>query len=217
MNELFSQISIYIQSHWIELIGTLIGFIYLYFEYKASIYLWIASLAMTLIYVYIYADAGLYGLMGINIYYILLAIYGWVIWGFSKKKKQDKQQTKTSDTPQKSGIRHTPLKWIPLFIGLALVFGILLYFILVHFTDSTVPVLDSITTSLSIIAMMLLAHKYVEQWLLWLVVNIISVYLYCVSGLYSTAVLYSVYALAAIAGYYKWLRLMKQDNNPSSK
>ena len=72
----------------LEIFGTIIGLIYLWLEYKASIYLWIASIVMPAIYIFIYYEAGLYADFGINIYYLLIAVYGWFVWKYGGKKER---------------------------------------------------------------------------------------------------------------------------------
>ena len=66
----------------LEIIGTLVGLLYLWLEYRASIYLWIAGIIMPAIYIFVYYNAGLYADFGINIYYLGAAIYGWMIWKY---------------------------------------------------------------------------------------------------------------------------------------
>ena len=82
-----------------------------------------------------------------------------------------------------------------------------------EFTDSTVPISDAFTTSLSIVGMYMLARKYVEQWFVWMIVDIASSALYLYKGLYFTAVLYFVYAIIAIFGYRKWKKMISYENN----
>jgi len=96
-------------------------------------------------------------------------------------------------------------------VGLALWAGI--YWLLITFTDSTVPVCDSFTTALSMVAMWALAQKYAEQWLLWLVVDAVCTVLYIYKQIPFTASLYGFYTVMAVLGYRKWLKMM---NNPSS-
>jgi nicotinamide mononucleotide transporter len=78
--------------------------------------------------------------------------------------------------------------------------------VLVRFTDSTVPFWDSMTTAMSMIAMWLLSRKYLEQWLVWLVVDAITVGLYIYKGIPFTAGLYTLYTALAVAGYLRWRR-----------
>ena len=80
---------------YIEILGTIIGLIYLWLEYRASIYLWIAGIIMPAIYLYIYFNAGLYADFGINIYYLVIALYGFIAWktgfSFTNKNKENKE------------------------------------------------------------------------------------------------------------------------------
>ncbi|MBR2416107.1 MAG: nicotinamide mononucleotide transporter [Bacteroidaceae bacterium] len=189
----------------IEIIGTLVGIIYLWLEYRASIYLWVASIIMPAIYLYVYYNAGLYADFGINIYYLLIALYGWAAWRygfhlFGSKKKEEKELA----------ITHTPKRvWGKLALTYIAAQCAITY-ILVNYTDSTVPWWDSFTTALSIVGMWMLARKYIEQWWVWLVVDAVSAWLYIYKGLYFTAVLYAVYAIISIFGYFKWRKLMQK-------
>ncbi len=189
----------------IEIIGTLVGVIYLWLEYRASIYLWVASIIMPAIYLYVYYNAGLYADFGINIYYLLIALYGWAAWRygfhlFGSKKKEEKELA----------ITHTPKRvWGKLALTYIAAQCVITY-ILVNHTDSTVPWWDSFTTALSIVGMWMLARKYIEQWWVWLVVDAVSAWLYIYKGLYFTAVLYAVYAIISIFGYFKWRKLMQK-------
>ncbi|MBP3331047.1 MAG: nicotinamide mononucleotide transporter [Tidjanibacter sp.] len=186
----------------LELIGVVVGLIYLYLEYHANIWLWAANIVMPAIYIFVYHDAGFYADMGINIYYLIISIYGWYKWRFVKTKRVEKEVP----------ITHTPIKMIlPLIVVTIAVFVAICY-VLINFTDSTVPYGDSFTTAVSIVGMWMLARKFVEQWLVWLVVDVVCVALYVYKGLYPTAGLYALYSAIAVVGYVKWLKLMKQQN-----
>lgn len=185
----------------LEILGTCVGLIYLWLEYKASIYLWIASIIMPAIYLFVYYEAGLYADTGINIYYLLAAVYGWVIWNF-KGKNHRKGELPITHTPMKLVLPLTSI-FVASFLGIA--------WILIQYTDSTVPWLDSFTTALSIVGMWMLAQKYVEQWLIWIGVDIVSSGLYIYKELNFTAALYAVYSIIAIFGYFKWKRMMSRQ------
>jgi len=181
---------------YIEIIGAVIGLIYLYLEYKASVYLWPVGVIMPLFYIYIFFFSKFYADMGINIYYLFASIYGWIRWN-----KESEQSKETS-------ISHTPSKY---WGRLLLVFSILfsgIAWMLIRFTDSPIPYGDSFTTALSIVAMWMLANKYIEQWGLWIGVNVVSCVLYAWKGLYPTALLFVVYSIVPIFGYIKWKQLM---------
>ena len=96
--------------NYLEIFGTFIGIIYLWLEYRASIYLWLAGIIMPAIYIFVYYDAGLYADFGINIYYLIAAIYGWFfwMWGHRKKKSQLTTDGQTTEKPKDLPIVHTP-------------------------------------------------------------------------------------------------------------
>lgn len=214
----------------LEIIGTLVGLLYLYFEYKASIWLWAASIVMPAIYIFVYHDAGFYADMGINIYYLLASGYGWAMWMRKSRRKgqtrgskvgtaRDCTETSSScltepsptPVPGRSITRTPGRRWLPL-TGAFLVSFAAIAFVLIRCTDSTVPYGDSFTTALSIVGMWMLAQKYVEQWLVWIAVDAVCAGLYLYKGLYPTAALYALYTIIAVFGYFKWLRMMKTQN-----
>lgn len=187
--------------NYLEIFGVIVGLIYLWLEYKASIHLWVASIIMPAIYIFVYYEAGLYADTGINIYYLLAAIYGWTVWTFGGNKLS-------------KGV--LPITSVPLRLALPLTLIFIVAFLsigwlLTRFTDSTVPWMDSFTTALSIIGMWMLAQKYVEQWLVWIGVDIACTGLYIYKELNFTAALYGVYTIIAIFGFLKWKRIMQQQ------
>ena len=189
---------------YIEILGTIVGLLYLWLEYRASIYLWVASVVMPAIYLVIYYQAGLYADFGINIYYLVIAVYGWAAWryGFSIGRG-----SKGRELP----ISHTPARlWLPL-AGVTSIVFVAIAWMLINLTDSSVPYADAFTTALSVVGMWMLARKYIEQWWVWLVVDVASVALYIYKDLHFTAALYALYAVVAIFGYLKWKKLMSEQ------
>ena len=193
----------YIYNNFLEILGTLVGVIYLYWEYKGDIKLWIAGIIMPAISLYVYYNAGLYADFGINIYYLIVAIYGWVVWQFGVKGKSGEQH--------ELRIIHTPRK---AYAPLAVVFVVLWIGIgelLIHATNSTVPWLDAFTTAMSIVGMWMLARKWIEQWWAWLLVDAVSAGLYVYKGIYFYAALYAAYTVIVFFGYRKWKQLMRNN------
>ena len=190
--------------NYLELFGTLVGLIYLWLEYKASVYLWIASIVMPAIYIVIYYQAGLYADLGINVYYVGASLYGLAVWLIGRKKQG------TADEMEALPITSTPKRlYLPLFL-ITVVLTVLIAQLLIHFTDSTVPWADSFTTALSVVALWMLAKKYTEQWLAWILVDVVCCILYIYKGLYFTSGLYGLYTLIAYFGYLKWKKMIKE-------
>lgn len=206
----------------LEIIGTFVGLIYLWLEYRASIYLWIAGIIMPAIYLVVYYKAGLYADVGINIYYLLAAIYGWIVWKYGNHLKQyfhrkklgmDVETITINNNPEEKSDEELPitkvsLRKLPILTVVFSLAFIAIALLLIQYTDSTVPWWDSFITALSIIGMWMLARKYIEQWLIWIVVDAISAALYLYKGLEFTAGLYAIYTIIAIFGYFKWKKLM---------
>ena len=142
---------------FIDIMGLVLGLLYLWLEYRASIWLWAVSVIMPIVHGYLYFAKGLYADFGMEFYYVAIAIYGYWCWRRGSKKSESKELPIT--TYKKS---HAVAS-----LATGVVLWGLIYWILIAFTDSKIPVVDSFTTSLSAVAMWALAKKYVEQWILW--------------------------------------------------
>lgn len=177
----------------LQIAGVVLGLLYLWLEYRADIRLWIVGLIMPLVHGALYYKSGLYADCSMQVYYVLAGLYGWLVWR-NAPKKQSKAVS----------IGHTPLRLIPVLARVYAAAHAALYLLLTHFTNSTVPFWDAMTTALSIVAMWMLSRKLVEQWLVWLVVDVITVGLYLYKEIPLTAGLYALYSALAVAGYLRW-------------
>ena len=184
----------WITDHYIEIIGALTGIIYVFLEIRQSIWLWPLGLVTSGLYVWIFFSTGFYADMGLQAYYVLISIYGWYWWirGARKYRSDSLPVTRIS----------MKLSAILMFVFLVLFAGI--WYILVSYTDSSVPLGDAFTTALSVVATWMLARKIIEHWFLWVIANMVSMGLYIYKGLYPTVVLFAVYTVMAVVGYYEW-------------
>ncbi|MDR3339356.1 MAG: nicotinamide riboside transporter PnuC [Candidatus Symbiothrix sp.] len=183
----------WLNNNWIELTGAILAFVYLVLEIKQKWTLWIAGIISSGFYVYIFFDAKLYAETGMNIYYIIMSVYGLYCWKFSRKKEENDADFHRID-----------MKIIlPLTIFTIICLGIL-SFILFHFTDSPVAFPDALIATFSITATWMVAKKIIECWYLWIFVNSFAVGLYFYQGLYSTAVLFIFYAVLSVVGLKEW-------------
>ena len=189
----------------IDVAGLVLGLIYLWLEFKASIWLWLVSVIMPIVHGYLYWARGLYADFGMEVYYVLAAVYGYAMWRWSRSR--DGAGEKAAELP----ITHFPMRRVlpAALVGLAL-WGII-YWILITWTDSSVPVCDSFTTALSMVALWALAQKYAEQWLLWLIVDLVCTVLYIYKQIPFTAALYGFYTVMAVLGYRQWLGMMRRQ------
>lgn len=179
-------------SSWIEAVAVIFGLLSVWFAKKENILVYPAGIVSVLIYVYICLDVKLYADMGINFFYFIMSIYGWIKWS-----------RKTADKTVRPISYASANEWLISIIGLVIFFIILVY-ILKNYTDSTVPVWDALTTAIFIVGMWLMALKKIENWLAWILGDLISIPLYLSKGLVLTSIQFAVFLILAIAGYIEW-------------
>ncbi len=189
----------WITSHWVEIFGTVTGLLYVYLSVKEKAALWIVGFLTSAAYIYVFYKSKFYADMSLQVYYLVISVYGLYYWLYGGNR-----DIKAGDKPQKVPVRRTPLRlWIILSVVFVILF-VAIGFVLQNYTDSPVPWWDSFTTSASIIATWMLARKLIEQWLIWIVVDTVSMGLYVVKGLYPTVLLFFVYTVLAVVGYMQW-------------
>ena len=218
-------------NHWLDIVTTILGLIYLVLEYRASIALWVVGIVMPAMDIYLYWSHGLYGDAGMAVYYTLAAIYGYAVWKFGAKWKRmlkckasgaagsdkaleadgsdkaldtdgsdravdaagsDKAVDAAGGSSEELPITFFPRRLILRTLGFFLLAWAATYYVLVAYTNSTVPLLDAFTNALSFVGLWALARKYVEQWLFWIAVDVVCCYLYVVKGIPFKAGLYGL-------------------------
>lgn len=184
----------------LDITATIVGLVYIWLEYRASIYLWIAGIIMPAIDIFLYYEAGLYADFGMAIYYTLAALYGYAVWKWGKKRG-------TAADEQLPITRFPRRKVLPVALLFAVAWAAI-YEILIHFTNSDVPITDSFANALSFVGLWALARKYLEQWMVWIVVDVVLSALYIYKGIPFKASLYALYVVIAVAGYFKWKKMM---------
>jgi len=191
----------YINNNFIEIIGAVLAFVYLILEIKRKWFFWVVGIISSSFYVYIFFYARLYAEMGLNFYYIIMSVYGLFNWKFSSKANDGTL-----------GLRHINSKTTFVLFLVFIVFVILVSIILGKFSDSTVPLPDSIIAVLSMIATWMVAKKIVECWYIWIFVNFFATVLYITQKLYPTAVLFLVYSILSFIGLFEWLKSVKDND-----
>ena len=179
----------------LQIVGVALGLLYLWLEYRADIRLWVVGLIMPCVHGTLYFTAGLYADSAMQLYYILAGVYGWLVW---------RNAPRASATEKALTIGHTPLGWWPWLVAVYVVLHGALYLVLRYATDSTVPFFDAMTTALSVVALWMLSRKRVEQWLVWALVDALTVGLYLYKGIPLTAALYGLYTVLALVGWRRW-------------
>ena len=184
----------------LELFATICGFICVYLQTKEKILAWPFGIISVSIAAYIYFHSKLYSDFGLHIIYIFLNIYGWINW-YSKREN------------------HLPSPIIKLGKSSMMVVGsviiltsLILGFVMTQYTDADLAYLDAFTTCGSLTAQFMLARKHLQNWLVWIVVDLVACPLYIYKGLYLFAFLFFAYLLICIKGYVDWRRNLSIGN-----
>lgn len=196
---MLQQISLWVSNNYIELFGLIFGLLYILLSIKQNIWCWPAGFITSALYVYVFFESKFYADMGLQVYYVFVSIYGWYNWMFgAKSNKQD--DLKISKTNYR----------LALYLLLAtIVFFIIIAYILINYTDSEVPYWDAFTTAASFVATWMLAKKIIEHWIIWIIVDLVSLGLYIYKGLYPTVILFAVYSVLAILGFIEWKKQIR--------
>lgn len=182
-----------------ELFGFLTGAACVALLVRQNIWNWPLGIANNVTFIALFYRHGLYADVGLQVFYIAISIYGWWHWLHGGR-----------DHGKLAVSRVRPLTGVFL-AGAVVALTALLAFLLRRFTNSTVPVLDSLITSLSLVAQFMMTRKWIENWPVWILANCVSVGLLIYKGLYVTSLLYLVYQVLCVMGWRAWLRAECSD------
>ena len=180
-------------SAW-EAVAVVLGVAYLLLAMRENLWCWYAAFVSTAIFLVLFWDVGLLMESALQVYYLAMAVYGWWHW----------QRGSGGQTGLQISSWHTRQHLIA--IGSVLLISAVSGALLQRYSDAALPHLDSFTTWGSILTTWMVARKILENWLYWLVIDSVSIYLYLDRGLYLTALLFVVYLIIVIFGYRKWLQ-----------
>lgn len=182
----------------LEALGVITGIFCVYLAAKNNTWSWPMGLISVAIYIVVFWEAKLYADMGLQFYFMITNFYGWYFW------------SRKSASVSKVKVGRTTKKEIQFSVVAIVVFTILLGFLLKHGTDASFPFIDSFCTACSLVAQIFLARKVLENWLIWIFVDLIYVGVYVVKGLELTAVMYALFIYIALIGYLDWRKEFKQ-------
>lgn len=164
--------------------------IYVLFASKANRICFVFGFISSMIYIYLTFSLKFYFDTSINIYYLIMSIYGWYAWG--------------SDGDNYSSIMTLSSKKFSTLLFSGLIFSLGVAFTATLFTDASLAYLDAFTTVFSIIATWMVVKKYIENWLIWIIVDLVASGMYFYKEFYLTSLLFILYTLIAIYGFFKW-------------
>lgn len=176
----------------LETLAVALGISYLLLAVRENSFCWYCAFFSTAIYVYIFGDVSLYMESALNVYYMGMAVYGWLQW-------------------QKGGANHSGIeivRWTAkhhiICVLVILIASVISGYLLSVNTDARLPYLDSFTTWASVLTTVMVARKVLENWLYWIVINSVSIYLYIDRDLDQTAAMFTLYLVLSVFGYVAW-------------
>jgi len=197
---------------WLELIAVFFGIISVWFARQANLLVYPTGIISTVIYMYITFTIQLYADMGINFFYTAMSIYGWYVW----TRRDDQQRVRpirwNTKKQQATGIALIPVLYVVIYL--------LLYLFKQddpEYMQSYIPYVDSFTTSIFLIGMYFMARKKIENWIYWIVGNVVSVPLYFVKGLVFTSFQFAVFLVLAVMGLLAWIKLYNEGRAREQK
>ncbi len=193
----------FISQNLLETCGVITGILCVYLAAKNKILNWPFAIVSVIIYIFIFWDARLYADMGLQVYFLVMNFYGWYFW--SRKDVNAKAPVSSI----------TPKEIILSVIGIA-VFTVALGTFLYKGTDASFPFIDSFCTACSLVAQVFLARKVMENWLIWIFVDIIYIGVYIAKDLHLTAGMYALYIYIAAMGYMEWRREFRSQHDDKS-
>ncbi|MFL2530162.1 MAG: nicotinamide riboside transporter PnuC [Porticoccaceae bacterium] len=188
----------------LETVAVLLGIAYLLFAMRENSLCWYCAFISTGIYIWIFGDVSLYMESALNAYYMVMAVYGWYQW----------QRGGSSANGIKLSV--WGIKQHMAAIGLVLILSVVSGYLLSQNTEARMPYIDSFTTWGSVITTFMVARKVLENWLYWIVINSVAIFLYIDRDLYQTAGLYALYIILSVIGFIAWRKAYFQQSAESS-
>jgi nicotinamide mononucleotide transporter len=188
----------------LELVAALTGALSVWLSVRQNIWSWPTAIVNVVLYAVVFQEAKLYADMGLQVVYAVLSVYGWYEWLYGGEGRTQLRVTRT--TPR--------LATLLAFVAAA---GSALLGTLLHrTTDAALPYMDSFLSSTSLVAQWMMTRKLLENWLVWIAVDVLYVGMFVFKGLYLTAGLYAVFLALAVRGYLDWRRSMAERATPAA-
>ena len=189
--------------NYVEVLGVVTSLVYLYFSVRQIIWLWPFGIISSALFILIFFNSKFYADMGLQVYYLGVSIYGWIYWSRGAVDQNEKSTLPVCRISRQ-------LAMVLSVTGIVIMLGIV--YVLKNFTDSEVPWGDGFTTAGSIVATWMLARKVLEHWLVWVVVDSVAAGLYFYKGLYPSFLLYLIFTIIAVVGYFQWKRSLSENS-----
>jgi nicotinamide mononucleotide transporter len=182
----------------LEAAGVLFGVLYLVLAIRESLWCWLAAFIASVLSVVVFFDVRLYSEAGLNVFYAAMAVYGWYQWRFGRRNGDDAG----------AGLRITTWPWRMHLLAItgSVLLSLVLGAVMSGYTAAAFPYLDAFVTVSSVVTTYMVARKILENWVYWLVIDSLSLYLYVARELYGYAALFGVYLVLVVIGWLRWHR-----------
>lgn len=188
----------YAQAHLYEVLAVSFSLISVLLTIKENIWLWVTGILGVIFYALVFWQERFYAQTGLQFFFIGLQVYGWYKW---RRGGDEKKPLRISSSPARLNV---------LLLLVAMCGTGLMAFLLARLTaDASLPLWDALITVLSLIAQWMLARKFLENWLVWITVDLVSVSVYFRQGLKASALLYTIFLILAILGFREWKKTLQ--------
>jgi nicotinamide mononucleotide transporter len=190
----------FVVAHWLEIVATLFGAVCVYLSVRQSVWTWPTGLVNVLLFVVVFWQARLYADMGLQVLYAGASIYGWWAWLHGGQAGGELHVTRT------------PVRWLLGLFAAGAVSSVALGTWLQAHTNASLPYLDASLSSFSVVAQWQMTRKWIENWMLWIVLNAVYVGMFINKQLYPTAAQYALFLVLAVMGLRDWARSMEEHS-----
>lgn len=196
-----------------ELVAVAASLLYVVLAAKGNIWCWPAAILSTVLYTVIFYDVYLWMDSTLQLYYLIMAFYGWLCW--RKASAGSNSIGSQSLAIESKALQYTqwPLRRHSIIIFILTLLSGILGWLMSTYTPTDFPYTDSATTVFAVFATYLISQKVLENWLYFIIIDIVSIFLYIEKGLIPTAALFFVYVFLAIYGYWQWRQYFQAQRN----
>lgn len=188
----------WILAEWMQILGFATGAVCVVLAARRNVWTYPIGIANNVVFLAVFVPAGLYASAALQLVYLVLGVHGWIRW--TRGVEHDRGY-----------VARTPRRAVPWLIAVAIVGTAVLTWVLATFTDSQVAVADAATTSASLVAQYMLNRKWIENWGVWIAVDVAFVGLSIATGLWIIAALYALFVVLCIGGWRGWTRVMRES------
>ncbi|HEY2848473.1 MAG TPA: nicotinamide riboside transporter PnuC [Gemmatimonadaceae bacterium] len=190
--------------NWIEPLAVATGVVSVWLSVKQKISSWPTALVNVALYFVVFREARLYADMGLQVIYFALSLYGWYEWLYGGENRTELKVTRAN-------------AGMAVRLGAIAIIGVaVLGTLFTRYTDAALPYVDSATATVSLVAQWMMTRKVLENWAVWIAVDIVYVGMFIYKHLYPTAGLYAGFLVLAVMGHLQWLRSFRADHAPAA-